>query len=380
MPARTSPLNKAVKKVAAKRGKREPLWKGPYEDGLTQSMINNIMACRERARIEYIEGVQKEDQFEPVMEYGNMWHLCEEKLGANQDWEEPLLGYTRQLQKRYPLQQAQIIHTMRCCQAQFPVYVKYWAKHRDVLKRTPISQEFIFNIPYKLPSGRTVRLRGKWDGLDRIGNGRNAAIFLQENKTKSDVGDEGIKRKLLFDLQTGMYLVSVREYMSIIGLDVIKKEWGTTVIGGVRYNVVKRPLSGGVGSIRKHQPTKAKPKGESDDEFYERLGQVFVENHEAYFKRWNVDVSPVDLERFEQRFLQPYLENICDWWEYLRACDFDPWGTFQTTQDLNKYHFQHPYGMFNPMDKGYQGDLDDYVATGRMTGLRRVDTLFTELQ
>lgn len=376
MPTKSSPLAKSIKRAVDKKAAWEPLWKGPMEDGLTQSVISTILADKERARIALVEGWSTAEAFDNVMEYGNMWHVCEEHHAGHRDWNKPLMEYAKGLQKKYPTQQPAVVGCMRSCQAQFPVYIDYWKNHKDVKNRTPVYQELVFDIPYKLPSGRVVRLRGKWDSLDVFGSGRNAQLILQENKTKSDVGDEGIKRRLLFDLQTMMYLITVREHIKIIGLAEFKKRWGTVSIGGVLYNVIKRPLSGGIGSIRKKKPNKQYPKGQSDDEFYEELQQVFVDNAEVYFKRWKVDINETDIDVFERRFLQPCLEHICDWWEYLESVSFQPW----KSDTYNGIHWQHPVGLYNPIDKGYQGDLDEYVATGKTTGLVKRDTIFPELQ
>lgn len=382
-------------KIRRKAKPKEPLWQGPSADGpnggVTQSMLSTFLVCRERFRIKYVEGLRPTDTFNHRIEYGNMWHVCEEEW-AKQNGEIMALVYVKLneygvgLCRRYPLQQEQIQHWYNVCKTQFPIYVDYWSKHKDTKQRTPLLQEQIFDVSYRLPSDRVVRLRGKWDGVDLIGKGRNAGIYLLENKTKGDIKEEQLKQQLSFDLQTSLYLIALREYC---GEGVDLGGCGPTLpqhINGVRYNVVRRPLSGGKGSIRQHKPTKTKPSGESSDEFHARLGGIIAEDPGHYFMRWKVEVTPRDLERFKQEFLNPILEQLYTWWQYVSGCIelntdvFDPAKNSETSKYWSQYtHWRTPYGFYNILAEGGSSDLDEYLATGSELGLERTDRLFKEL-
>lgn len=151
---------------------REAVWEGPEglgpKGGVTQSLFSRWLCCRERFRLRVIEGLAPTDTFSHQLEYGQMWHTCEEAFAKNSSHIGALENYARSLCKRYPLQQEQIIHWMNVCKVQFPIYIKYWAKHKDVKTTVHLLQEQVFDVPYKLPSGRVVRLRGKWDGVDLL--------------------------------------------------------------------------------------------------------------------------------------------------------------------------------------------------------------------
>lgn len=147
-------------------------------------------------------------------------------------------------------------------------------------------------------------------------------------------------------------------------------------IKGVRFNVVRRPLSGGKGSIVRHKPTKSNPAGESKEEYYARLGGLISADPDYYFMRWTAAVTTTDVERFRRRFLDPVLEELCRWYEAVETCPdsrtlFD-WGA--------GVHFQFPFGVPNYLMDGGHSDLDEYVNSGSTVGLRRVETLFNELQ
>lgn len=220
-------------KLFNRQAKRGPVWAGPEapgpNGGITQSLLARFLTCRERFRLLVVEGLKPADTFSHRLEYGSMWHVCEEALAGSpskfadgmiivhHDWVGPLTAYCQQLCKRYPLQQEQIDHWYNVCKITFPLYVEHWSQHPDVTARTPLLQEQVFDVPYQLPSGRTVRLRGKWDSVDLIGKGKNASVYLCENKTKGNIDEPALKRQLAsgFDLQTGLYNVALQEAIRV---------------------------------------------------------------------------------------------------------------------------------------------------------------------
>jgi len=424
------------------RPRAEPLWAGPCgegpQGGVTQSMLSRFLVCRERFRLKVVEGLTSDSGFDHRMEFGNMWHLCEERHAEGLSMAkviEQLQAYARNLCRQHPTQQEQVDHWYNICKRQFPLYVDYWAKHPDIESRTPLLQEQVFDVPYRLPSGRTVRLRGKWDSVDLVGKGANAGIWLMENKTKGQINEGQMRRQLTFDLQTMMYLIAL-ESCDVPIRDLNKPFHGydpkTTKLSqdqlnglfkklpiiGVRYNVIRRPLSGGKGSIIRHKATAgskcgpckgtgykdavkclkcrgagrvgAKPE-ESKADFYDRVVQYIRDEPETYFMRWNVVVTPGDIAKFRREFLDPILEQLCDWWEWVIHCyaeldesKRDPFRprTFRTSDGrfIPTPHWRHPFGVRNIMDEGGYTDVDEYLASGSEIGLRRAETLFGELE
>lgn len=384
---RTTRVGQALQKAGLTMPKnREPVWKGPEEDGITQSLLSRFLVCRERFRLLMVEGLKPAEGFNQRLEYGNMWHVCEEVFAtsgnpivsnpvADPPWLKALKRLTKDLQLKYRNQQEQVVHWYNVCRTQFPIYIQYWKRHKDVMQRTPLLSEYSFAVPYTLPSGRVVKLRGKFDSVDIVGKGKTASIWLMENKTKGDINETLLKRQLTFDLQTMLYLVALQTLctMDIQPRNVALWNQGHKIIG-VRYNVIKRPLSGGAGTIRKHQPTKSNPSGESDEEFYARLGGIITERSDEFFMRWNVEISQHDIETFKTQTLNPVLEQLCDWWEAITGAP-SVVDSFSRTHQ----HYRMPYGLYNPMLEGDASDLDYYLATGDDTGLQRTTNLFPEL-
>lgn len=372
---------------APARARTEPLWRGPCDDGpnggITFSMLSRFLTCPERFRVKYVVGVEPVPKFSHRIEYGQMWHACEEALAAKRDWATSLVEYVKPLLATYPMDRDEINKWYNVCKVQFPLYVEYWRKHPDVKKRTPLFQEQVFRVPYRLPSGATVWLRGKWDSVDVIDGG----IYLQENKTKGEVDEVAIRRQLTYDLQTMLYLVALRqEQRGKAATD--RSTLSRHDVKGVRYNVVRRPLSGGKGSIVRHKPSKSNPAGESEKDYYSRLSGVIAEDLPSYFARWKFDVTPADLARFERECLSTILERLVKWYEcikYATESGLDPFSFVRKDpsafSDWSRgVHYRHPFGVVNTVDEYGFGDIDEHLATGSMVGLQQVEKLFKELQ
>ena len=387
---------------SSQEGQRRIVWQGPSgegsQGGVTQGLIGRYLCCKERFRLLVVEGLKPADTFNHRLEYGQLWHTAEEALAAgaptrSPSWQEALLNYAQQLTQRYPFQQQAVDHWYNVCRIQFPLYVDWWGHHSDVKERRPLLQEQVFDVPYTLPSGRIARLRGKWDSVDLIGTGQEAGIYLQENKTKGEIVEAQLKRQLTFDLQVMTYIIALNEakkLTTIDGCEFAAKIGGVSSVVGVRYNVIRRPLSGGSGSIRQHKPTKKNPRGETQSQFYARLADVIKEDLPSYFMRWRVEVSPADLLAFRRQCLDPVLENLCDdyeWWSWCAQSKggnegSSVWDYAHRAKRFKHHqarHFREPFGVYDLLKEGGSADLDNYLSSGSEIGLQRTDNLFPEL-
>lgn len=336
-------------------GKRSnPLWDGPSgtgpNGGITFTMLSRFLSCRERFRIQYLEGLQVRDTFNHRLEFGNMWHICEEALAASgvgiaPNGNDTLASYCNGLSKKYPLARQEIAHWHEMCRAEFPLYTAYWTHLKQQHPTTTLLQEQVFDIPYKLPSGLIVRLRGKWDRVDLC----NGKVYLGENKTKSQIDPVKIKHQLSFDLQTLMYLTAMQGDQSYLG-DI------KYPIVGVRYNIVRRSA---------HKSPESMLKKIQEDVANGRGGE--------WFSRWVIDITSDDIQTFKEQCLNPILEGLCDWYGWATSVDPAP------EEYGYGIHYRTPFGIFNPMMEGGSSEYDDYLATGSTDGLERTDKLFREL-
>ena len=358
--------------VPKRRPKPPSLWKGPEIDGVTQSLIGRFLGCRERFRLYVVEGIREKEAFNEKLEYGNIWHACEENFAAKKDWRIALREYAHKLQIKHPESRRQIVRWAEILRVQFPLYVDHWRMHPDVQTRVPISQEQVFRVPYTLPSGRIVTLRGKFDGLDEIGQLKNSGTYIQENKAKGSVNEEQLKQELHYNIQTNTYLIAARE---MFRLKMPPFDKHRKAISGVRYNVIRRPLGDWQGKFnikqRKGRMTKKGRIGEeSEKEFYARLGKLIKDNSEHFFMRWKIEVLRSDTQKFIEDTFVPIMEQLWDWWEWVeRGC---PKG--------DPVHFRMPYGVYNPLLEGRPGAYAKMLNKGDMSDVQRVTTIFPELE
>lgn len=435
--------------IAAEREARRaaiPVWKGPAhpEGGITFSLLSRYLVCKERFRLLVVEGLKPIDHFNHRLEYGSMWHVCEEvyagqfgapsaetggqptteSTAAYKPWHQALKTYCQGLTAKYRFDQGEIDKWYNVCRAQFPLYVEHWKQQRDQQNgqtRRPLLQEEAFAVDYELPSGRMIILRGKWDSVELCGH----QMVLMENKTKGDIDEEQIKRQLGFDLQTMIYLVALSN-TNLEELGASEAHINIDTPYSIRYNVVRRPLSGGEGTIVRHKATagakcpKCKGAGrvvvkkgiiktpeicpkcegacriggkpeETHEHFYDRVAQYIRDNPKHFFMRWDVGVSVADIARFCRECLDPILENLLDdweWWEYL-ASEYDgsghldvwDWQHRQAHTFPHHYprHYRHPFGVWNALDEGGSSDFDRYLTDGSEVGLQRTTNLFPEL-
>ncbi len=392
---------KALSQSVKKQVQRKSLWDGPTSNtpngGLTQSAISKFLCCRERFRLAMVEGLLAQEEFDYKSEYGNIWHLAEEQFAKGEDWKKPILDYCARLFKKYPMAGKSIDQAYNCCLVQFPIYIDWWQHHDDVRKRKPIYQEQVFNVPYELPNGVVVWLKGKWDSVDLI----DKLVFIAENKSRSDIDVELLKSHLPSDLQSNIYMVALVEHIKQLQEEdaTWSRIWGKQKLlgkpiplGGVRYNVVRRPLSGMKYCIKQKKGLGKSRKGaETKEMFYDRLGKLIKENAKDFFCRVKMEVSTQEIEDFKAKCLTPILYQIWQWWESIKDHPFDPWHItkWEFDQDEmknlpekipNPYHHFFPHGVYNSTLEGRGTALDSYLATGSTVGLQRRTELFSELK
>jgi hypothetical protein len=327
-----------------------PLWE--WTSGVTQSAIEKFLGCREQFALSYIEGYTPR-AFSTPLEFGTMFHSCLEKIGTDSPEriartvtdsyykarKATLTGDTDALSKAV---------TDIC--VIFPLYVEYY-KERDA-KLSWLKREQMFEAPYHFDksfgfdnkSGGRVKviLRGKRDGEYRNALGK---LALFETKTKSSIDDLAIQDGLRADLQTMLYLYSLRvEY----------GEEPTEIL----YNVVRRP-----------QLIISKKKGETLDQYAKRLADDISSRPDWYFRYYEVTVSPGDIDCFLETTLDPVLLQMYQWWESIEDSPFERWGS--------PYHFRNLFALTTKYGKA---DLYNLMILGRRNEYYRRSSPFPELE
>jgi hypothetical protein len=343
---------------------KEPVW-DLDRDGITYSSLSRFLVCPERFRMSMVEGWSETGLSAPL-EFGTAFHLCLEYMAAGHTLREiPTLlsGYVPQraaASKLTPEQIQELETLVGMVVAVHAGYVSYWQKSDQ--SKQYVAQEEKFEIPYRLPSGRTIKLRGRWDEAFR--DLEQGGLWLQENKTKGQIDETGLQAMLSQDLQSMFYCVA------------LACKFGESP-QGILYNVIRRP------QLRQK-------KGESLGQFQDRVQEDVSSRPSWYYMRWQTSLEPGDLAYWCSRSLHPILERLVTWWEDLKQHPFDPWGantvewqvpwtgeTIQVPRLDN--HFQRPFGVYDSLSQGQRGDFFEFLTRGSLYGLTRRGEPFPEL-
>ncbi len=339
----------------------------PRTDGITYSLLCGFLECPRRFGIRVIDGWEEDEGYRHALEYGNFWHIAEEfaaKKGA--DWREPCRAYYNRMVSQYPTQDKDVNKSYYCLLAQFPHYQRYWAEHKTEQHRVPILEEYAFNVIYPVFND-FVTLRGKFDcvfAIPRKDGGRD--IWLQENKTKGEIDERGISQTLHANLQTNIYsnaLITLIQHAELPFL------YGDRFAGTI-YNVVRRPLSGMPpwGPRRKA--------GENDRSYYDRVSADIAKRGSDYFMRWETALTLADIAKCTQTSLLPILVRLLFWYERRTGSKT----SLLPGRLLDALDYQTPWGIWSPLANGWTGSYFGLLTKNSKVGLRRVTTLFPELE
>lgn len=350
-------------KIRSRPGVRKlttrPVW--TIKDGITFSLLSRWIICRHRFWIRTVLGLRQDEGFIHRVEYGNMVHAgIEEFLKCDGDEfsvrvakaQDAVARYCDTLRKEHSDDYEQIDWWQSISQFQIDRYLRYWYK-TDKGRRT-VYQEQVFDFILTLPSGRSIRIRGKYDGVFR--EGRQQQAILLETKSKGEIDIVGLQTSLQCDLQSMLYLVALDQE----GIRCRK----------ILYNCILRPCGG-------KYPIRQK-KSETKLQFLDRIKKMIVLSPEKYFIRFPVDVTDTDLLEFKVNVLFPQLEQLLDWWESIKSDPLNP----QPIGKFNPHHFKRPFGVFDSLALGNRGDYFEFITSNHsnLKGLKQVSTAFPELE
>jgi len=289
-----------------KIGSRMSKWAGPYKEGITQSLLQKFFLCRDRFWLQVVAGYRERQTWEDVekMEFGSLFHEALEADFAGRSTDEAIEKYTNKLRAKYQSSAVAILNTAELVRREVNAYLRFWGDADK--KKYAVLQEEVFKIPYKLPSGKVIHLKGKWDSVIKPTK-RSRSIYLMEHKTKGFIDEQGMSTQLKADLQVGLYLTALTEWAKV--------NKPNCKVEGVLYNVIRRPF-GDKSAPRKYVK-------ETLPELYERAftgkgaKKPFPEKSlypideklKKWFMRWNSLMTPKDLAHFQRTYLNGVLEN-----------------------------------------------------------------------
>ena len=317
-----------------------------YEHGISYSLLSKFIVCRERFRLRVVEGLKHRGSND-AMDFGTVFHKAVE-LSAQGKSRTAIQRHFNNLQRKESRKKHKTYDPIRCKLVSMMVdhYKAYWT---DVLKEIQyFESEQVFQVPFKTSTGHIVPINGKRDE----GYIKDKKIWLQENKTKTQINETQIVETLPFMLQPMIYLTSFQH-------DHPGKK-----IGGILYNIVRNPSI----THKKKQSVAA---------YIEEVSKDIDNRPEHYFKMFEVDIDDEHLEMWKKLHLDPILSSLCIWWDSIKSNPFDPWVLEDGTP--NPHHTIRPFGVYDPLSRGV-GDFFGRIVHGTDVGLDIDHNLFPELE
>lgn len=294
-----------LKKTKRKKAKPKPKW-DPAVNALSPSTVGIWLTCREQFRLSVVE--RWRSRHVPIyFEYGKAVHACFQKAYMHKsvpkraDW----LGWLDAYEKTWlseavqptqkQLEQQEMIYGF--LEHILPAYGQRWAGdwprgkypvETDVAKPhrwTGLEQRFRVNFEFE--DGVVWPLCGVYDGNFRT---RAKENWVFDSKCFSVIKPDEILETIEWTVQFWFYLWAIQKQ-------------GITPTGFL-MNVVRRPGH--------RQGVK-----ESKKDFFARVGKEAAnpDNWDHWFQRYEMQISPKEIDEWEAKFLRPVLTEIRMWHE-----------------------------------------------------------------
>ncbi len=288
-----------------------------WRHGVTSSLLDTYLTCREQCRLAYVEGLNSKNV--PLsIEFGSCGHWILEQaytefLAKRQDAKHFLKNVRDWVHTWMPKYEkhwrSQVSHPSQKQQDQqelvyglgeatLPYYFLRWkgdftgdygGMPAGVTRPASWEKlEEIFTVPWTYKDGKQTFLRGRRDGLFRDTKG---ARWIFDTKCRSVITPDEDLAELPFDLQQGTYLYAT-------ALEYRQAPRGTMM------NIIRRP-------------GQRRGKAESLPKFIERIEKEVsqAKNWGHYFMRYSMKVSPQEIVGFKDRTLGPVMDELRGWWE-----------------------------------------------------------------
>ncbi len=276
-----------------------PVWKGPIEGGITQSLMQNMLECPYRSFLYYCLGLEEPSTIEPNLIWGNGMHLALElaipkpkliREFDESDHKEIFDTVNKYLKTKYPQHPGTFVWSIT------NMLKLYDDKYK--LDYSNIVTEKKFQVPYTTRTGRKCTLRGKMDV--------HARPLLGEHKCKGKIDTQQTREETPVDTQTLLYCM-VGNCTKVV------------------YDLIRVPES--QWKLPQRNPMSS-AKGYMDEVFYN------CSNYDDFpiskwKNRWISQLYPIEItdeqiDIWRKKTLDPIIDMI--WRRYEMWCDpsFDP--------------------------------------------------------
>jgi len=297
-------------------------WKGPYEEGVSQSLINKYLECPYRFYLYAILGLEEKHPLEPNLIWGDTFHKGLELL-----IQEPQLAWDFPQEKWAEIDAALDHHLEQYVPfpPTFPFSIKRMLRYYDdsYKEGAPhFNTERVFAIPYKTAKNEVI-LRGKLDG--------DNPSTIVEHKCKGKLAIEQTRDEVPVDLQINMYTYAWQHFYETPELPLII--YDTIRIPDTQFALPQRRMRQSISNYIEELYTTS------------TWGDFPVEKRRGLWldqaKIWLTKQGHRDFKTF---VLNPLIDLICAWWDHVTAPNFDP----GDPACYNEVFYRVPVRHFNP--------------------------------
>jgi hypothetical protein len=329
----------------------------PLEHGVTQSLLQKFVQCRDRFHKHVVLGLRETGRKE-AMEYGSIFHKLLE-LGTLLGKNNTRMNLLKAANTAFANKDIESVELIKTAVVQYFEYLKW---EHDKPKYKYIAAEPVFRELYELPtisfnpceeiniripSGIKIPLRGRIDEVLEI----NGHMWIQENKTKGRIDESMLIDTIPSNIQVMFYAVCSQLKYS-------------RPCKGVIYNVIRKP------ALRQRQ-------SESDNDFIERIKEDIQTQPDHYFKRYSYEFQKGQIEKWIREELNPLLVHVYLWWKSISKNPTVPW--VDLDGNVNPFHGRKSFGVYDSMSQG-KGDFYELIVNGRTSNLIFSKQLFPELE
>lgn len=312
----------------------KPAWAGPYEGGITQSLMTKFRACPFRFYLYAYCGLKEAQPLDNRLVWGDTLHKGLEHLIRGDSYELANSRMKMYLDARYPraprtyrattalmlkLYQETVMHNLTAwapLETEVHLEDRISFKFKSVSSSTSIKQEVVHTY-------ENVLLRGKCD----ITNSQRTLLGDHKGKGTAWSSPETVRSELGQDVQMNLY---------------------AHLLGGVKdwlYDLILIPEYG----YRVPTPRA----GETPEEFADRIFYHHKDtvNNFPIANSWGHWINQVpyhqpddERNKFMRKTIHPIIAQMVDWWELVTYEGFNP-----NDEDwYNTIFYRSPIRMFDP--------------------------------
>lgn len=343
----------------------KPAWSGPYEGGITQSLITRFLECPFRFYLYAYCGLEEPKPFDERLIWGDTLHKGLEHYVRGDSLESSQAAMLAYQNEKYPRSPATFQYTTRNMLALYPRHkLESWGKiltEQEIDQKINIGKANIHlydnNCTVSIPKHyQPVRMRGKVDmlaqDLSRFGD--------HKGKGKNASDPNSVKAELSTDHQMNMYAYAFG----------CIEEW--------IYDLILIP---------EDQPRSPPQRvGETPEAWADRI--FFT--HKDITNGFPIKQQPArwinQVPHFQPKqdildhinfTIKPIMMRICDWWEHVNQPNFDP----NNPEYYNAIFYRSPVRLFDPAKtRSFKCNYHSYL-TGQsdFSSLTPIKGFYTEL-